>query len=129
MSCPMKSTEKAKGLCWRCEQPLPKYHRKWCSQDCALWYANNHSWSFVRLAALKRDGKCVRCGSTNQLEVNHIVPRNGQGYGPGCWHHLEGLETLCHECHVKVTTEQRRSAKYHGKAHFLSWPEIEKLLE
>ena len=42
-----------------------------------------------------------------QLEVNHVVPRNGAGYGRGCHHHLSNLETLCHPCHVKVTNEQR----------------------
>lgn len=42
------------------------------------------------------------------LEVNHIVPRNGDGYGVGCWHHLDNLETLCRSCHVEETTRQRR---------------------
>lgn len=47
------------------------------------------------------------------LEVNHIAPRNGQGYGWGCAHHLDGLETLCHQHHVEVTRDQavaRRAA-------------------
>lgn len=44
-----------------------------------------------------------------ELEVNHIVPRVGAGYHEGCHHHLELLETLCHTCHVRVTTEQRRA--------------------
>lgn len=43
-----------------------------------------------------------------QVEVNHVVPRVGAGYGSGCHHHLDGLETLCHRCHAGVTTEQRR---------------------
>lgn len=44
-----------------------------------------------------------------RLEVNHIVPRNGRGYGRGCWNHLDNLETLCHPCHVGVTASQRRA--------------------
>lgn len=44
---------------------------------------------------------------TNWLEVNHIDPRNGRGYGTGCWNHLTNLETLCHKCHVAVTRRQR----------------------
>jgi hypothetical protein len=42
------------------------------------------------------------------LEVNHIEPRRGAGYGSGCHHHLSNLETLCHDCHVAVTGAQRR---------------------
>lgn len=41
------------------------------------------------------------------LEVNHIDPRRGAGYANGCWHHLDGLETLCHDCHQIVTAAQR----------------------
>lgn len=37
------------------------------------------------------------------LEVDHIDPRWGNGYGKGCWNHLENLRTLCHECHVGRT--------------------------
>lgn len=43
-----------------------------------------------------------------RLEVNHIDPRRGGGYGPGCWNHLDNLETLCHRCHLDVTAEQLR---------------------
>lgn len=44
-----------------------------------------------------------------RLEVNHINARQGGGYGPGCAHHLSGLETLCRPCHVAVTTSQLRA--------------------
>lgn len=43
----------------------------------------------------------------HELEVNHIVPREGRGYGNGCDHHLENLETLCRPCHVDETRRQR----------------------
>lgn len=43
------------------------------------------------------------------LEVNHIEPRCGRGYGWGCHNHLSNLETLCHGCHVLVTREQKRA--------------------
>lgn len=68
-----------------------------------------HDWALAKKAAKTRDGHaCVTCGSTDRLEVNHIDPRRGQGYGKGCHHHLDNLETLCHDCHVLVTREQRR---------------------
>lgn len=67
-----------------------------------------HSWYISRRKAMARDGnKCVSCGSTEKLEVNHIEPRLGEGYGPGCHHHLKNLETLCRSCHRKVTNGQR----------------------
>jgi hypothetical protein len=47
--------------------------------------------------------------------VNHITPRNGDGYGPGCHHHLDadahgvgGLEVLCRAHHREVTSAQAR---------------------
>jgi hypothetical protein len=46
----------------------------------------------------------------SSVEVNHIVPRRGNGYGSGCHHHLDGLETLCHRHHVAVTARQQREA-------------------
>lgn len=45
------------------------------------------------------------------VEVNHIDPRRGGGYGSGCHHHLDGLETLCHRHHVTVTVAQRQAAR------------------
>lgn len=46
------------------------------------------------------------------LEVNHIKPRVGRGYGFGCHNHLANLETLCHRCHVAETN--RQSAQRRG---------------
>lgn len=40
-------------------------------------------------------------------EVNHIVPRNGGGYGFGCWNHQSNLELLCRRCHQQKTRQQR----------------------
>jgi hypothetical protein len=37
------------------------------------------------------------------VEVQHIQPRHGMGYGAGCHHHLDGLMTLCHRHHVEIT--------------------------
>jgi hypothetical protein len=53
----------------------------------------------VRQAVLARDGhRCVRCGSTTRLEVDHIVPvsRGGQ-------HTVANGRTLCRPCHLKAT--------------------------
>lgn len=62
---------------------------------------------------MQRDGyACVRCGSKNDLEVNHIYPlgateRTGHRFAESCEHHLDNLETLCHNCHLEATRQQR----------------------
>jgi len=110
-----------------CAKPLPKRRRRWCSDACSRFYTDaiygQHDWNLARHKAYLRDErKCVKCGAPetlipaktkwgsprSSLEVNHIVPRNGAGYGRGCHHHLSNLETLCHPCHVQVTNAQRR---------------------
>lgn len=39
-------------------------------------------------------------------EVDHIVPC--EDYNAGCQHHLDNLRLLCHGCHVRITTVNRR---------------------
>jgi hypothetical protein len=68
-------------------------------------------WSVAREAAKKRDNwTCVRpdCGRRRMagLEVNHVVPILGRHAEVGCHHHLDGLETLCHDHHLITTAEQ-----------------------
>lgn len=71
-------------------------------------YVVEHAWGRARRAAKERDGhKCVTCGSDDRLEVNHIEPRLGKGYGVGCHNHSDNLETLCKPCHSRVTRKQR----------------------
>lgn len=43
---------------------------------------------------------------TVRLEVNHRTPILGRHGEFGCHHHVAGLETLCHDCHLDVTAEQ-----------------------
>lgn len=95
------------GVCDACGKQLVGRQQRWCSRECAFVEWNDHDWNSARKAARKRDGEqCVTCGSRDRLEVNHIEPRVGQGYGWGCWNHQDNLETLCHDCHVKVTKAQ-----------------------
>lgn len=99
------------GVCDLCGTALPRRHRRWCDKH-ANWYTNNHVWNFAREAARRRDKRrCVKADEScaGYLEVNHIDPRNGAGYGPGCHHHLDNLETLCHAHHVVETNKQRKA--------------------
>ena len=56
--------------------------------------------------------RCLRCGSSSELEVDHIVPLAAGG--PGCW---DNLQTLCRPCnqlktgqHIDYRTPERRLA-------------------
>lgn len=128
--------DSAVGKCRACGFELKKKQKSWCGHECSSMYERNHYWAEARAAAVDRDGaQCVKCGWVegeyyemclrngqlaywsrayllgngieNRLEVNHIKPRLGAGYGADCGHHLSNLETLCHKCHVKVTSRQR----------------------
>jgi hypothetical protein len=123
------------GHCRACGKELTKAQRSWCGGRCQMMYEANHYWAAARHAAMKRDRGCVKCGwvddkdcatscgqyffwsravldgPDNRLEVNHIVPRRGEGYGTGCHHHQSNLEVLCKKHHLEVTRQQRVAAR------------------
>jgi 5-methylcytosine-specific restriction endonuclease McrA len=55
-------------------------------------------WNSIRTQVLRRDkNTCQQCGSTEKLEVHHIVTwRTKKNFNK-----LTNLVTLCHACHVK----------------------------
>ena len=59
---------------------------------------NTQQWREVRADALERDGyACVRCGSIEDLEVDHIHALKDY---PELAYDLDNLQTLCQPCHV-----------------------------
>jgi len=78
------------------------------SFDDDLWSRDRAEWNrrLRERDELRREYR-ERTGSAN-LEVNHIVPRQGAGYLWGCHNHVDGLETMCRRHHVEETTRQRR---------------------
>lgn len=99
------------GTCGACGKPLEGRNTWFCrsrpgeafssdgheGESCRARYMRNHRWGEARAAAIRRDGsRCRRCGvavidSNHELEVNHRVPRNGRGYGIGCWNHQDAI--------------------------------------
>jgi len=70
------------------EIPAPDGH-----SDTGLGSAASHS---TKRKVMARDGyKCLKCGATDRLHVDHIVP--GSLGGPGT---MDNLQTLCHRCNV-----------------------------
>ena len=57
-------------------------------------------WAETRTEVLKRDGyRCVRCGSTELLDVHHKIARQHGGTDD-----LDNLEVLCRKCHQDTPT-------------------------
>lgn len=105
---------------------------------------NQYMTSYMKLRRIKRrekiiahlGGKCSKCGTNENLEINHIDPRkkshNIGKIQDGVWEkileELEKCELLCKEHHKEVTKEQYKkglmpppwnkntAVKHHGTA-------------
>lgn len=61
----------------------------------------------LRKAARTRDGnQCVKCGSAERLEVDHVL-----NIAHGGTHDLDNLQTLCAACHREKSQEEARQAR------------------
>lgn len=118
VTCPLSVWAGEPGRCQWCNEPLAQTRRRtWCSEKCGRAWQREHIWRFARSAAKRRSKYlCTRAECTaarRDCEVNHLEPRAGRGYGPGCHHHVlpdltgrGGLEVLCHAHHAEVTAAQ-----------------------
>jgi hypothetical protein len=122
----------APGGCDWCGNPLTGRATRWCSRRCSDLFQVNHVWTAARDVARKKarvNGivgeplyRCAHCGGlTNRPEVNHIDPVLGKHGQTGCWHHQDGLEVVCHACHVVETNRQfgRSSTTVDGQLSLL----------
>lgn len=72
-----------------------RYHRP------SAYAQRDRRWPGLRLAAKRRDNwQCVRCGSRNRLEVDHI---EAVRYRRDLAFQLDNLQTLCASCHTHKT--------------------------
>lgn len=68
------------------------------SQHHAL-IKNDPRWKAARAECIERDGgACVSCGSTDQLDADHIVRLSEE---PALAFELSNLQTLCRPCHIE----------------------------
>ena len=123
LACPLSAWTGRDGHCHWCDRRIPDNRTAWCGPVCVRAYNKQHIWGRARAAARRRAKyHCERPGcaaARRDIEINHIVPRDNAGYGPGCHHHLDpdpvtgtgGLEALCRTHHQKVTAEQRTARK------------------
>ncbi len=122
----------APRTCRGCHAPVPKNRQTWCSKECYEKYEP----SMVKRAVRERDkGICQLCGKNindaysawrkteperfkdflawrkwrreqPKEEYHHIVP-----FSEGGLTILENMQTLCVDCHRKVTKEFRQNKK------------------
>lgn len=61
--------------------------------------------------------ECVRCGATENLECDHIVPVNAGGT-----HDAENLQTLCTTCHAEKSAKEK--SPFRPNAYQPRWTQI-----
>lgn len=65
-------------------------------------------WPKLRRAVIRRDGgRCVKCGSTVALTVDHRIPIHLGGT-----HTMTNLQTLCDPCHRSKTAAEAVAARH-----------------
>lgn len=81
------------------------YNRQWIRSRREAWFNEN--------------GPCVRCGSNEQLELDHIDPALKISHQIWSWSaprrmaELSKCQILCHNCHLnKTRTDRKRNIKH-----------------
>ena len=78
-------------------------------------YLKSPRWRQKREARKNQDGyRCVRCGSSERLEVHHI------SYQRLGWEPLSDLRTLCRQCHQEISDLERKVGREKANAEFKS---------
>lgn len=84
-----------------------KYQREWKAKRRAEWFEGK---------------KCVQCGSTKNLELDHIDPAKKVHHDVWSWAkrrreaELRKCQPLCEKCHMQKTVETREVRTDHGHA-------------
>ena len=107
------------GQCIICQKPLPKFKRKYCSDDCFRNWFNqfsSHFWGQTRDDVFTRDNyTCVKCGKhmpSSLLVADHIKPI---ALGGEEWN-MQNIQTLCVDCNSIKTKEDLRTIASYRKA-------------
>ncbi len=93
----------AEGICPSCMKNPVRTNLRTCSPKCNDYFYKHlckvFDWNAIRSKVLKRDNyKCVKCGSTDSLEIDHIEPVSLGGSDE-----LDNLQTLCRQHHSEKT--------------------------
>ncbi|WP_405848136.1 HNH endonuclease [Streptomyces niveus] len=92
----------------RCDEHKRK---AWANRSSAWGSGSTRKWRAFRAARLDDEPQCRRCGSKQQLEVDHIIPlsEGGSKWDPA------NVQTLCGDCHdIKSDEDRRRRTRIEG---------------
>ena len=73
---------------------------------------NTEKYMELKNLAISRDGKCLKCGTSENLIAHHIIPRHVNGKDE-----LNNLATLCRSCHKKVHVSMANGVTNSPKAY------------
>jgi len=88
--------------------------------------AYQRKWIAARRVAFFQDKRCVQCGGTERLELDHIDPARKITHNIWSWSQprreteLQKCRVLCEGCHEKRTTEQKQERQT-GKSLSAIW--------
>lgn len=94
--------------CLYCQAPVPKGRRKYCSDKCSRRYWEEKIlplwWGNAAATALRRTGGlCEECGSSEKLEVHHLVPlAKGESRHNSLKNVQSNLMVLCLKHHTQI---------------------------
>lgn len=126
LTCPLSAWTGEPGRCQWCNKAMPQGRRTvYCSDKCRRAFEREHFWPRARATARRRGARTCINGCEGRIEVNHIEPLVGAGYGPSCSHHQTNLELLCTTCHREVTSQQRSQRKAQVASDALPASDIE----
>jgi len=84
-----------------------KFAREWCAKRRKDWFDKN--------------GPCVKCGSWDRLELDHIIRKTKVSHCVWSWSkekreiELAKCQPLCHFCHKEKTRLEKSKFPDHGK--------------
>lgn len=90
-----------------------EYQRRWMNERRTAWIQ-------------EQGGKCVQCGSTDRIEIDHVDPSQKAMNPTSLWSlkaqsrqkELDKCQLLCHDCHA-LKTYVRRVAEHGTRLSYM----------
>ena len=119
-------------VCGRIPEGEAKYKSRYIQKMAVVVYKDGSErvelvcirWQIISLYVRDRDGRCLKCGSTEELTGDHFYPLcycfDREFFNP------KRIQTLCKTCHASMPPMEVRKHNWH-KYCFLSRQAVERL--